>query len=79
MTSRELSLNDGWWRDGNFDVALTYTRIFSKSVEKMKGTGRIKYSVDDMRKMKEIFREQLGQIKRFQSVEEMQRVIYIPI
>ena len=46
---------------------------FRKSVEKVKGTGRIKYSVDDMRKMKEIFREQLRDLKRFESVEEMQR------
>ncbi|HCI29328.1 MAG TPA: alpha/beta hydrolase [Fervidobacterium sp.] len=46
---------------------------FRKSVESMKDTGKIKYSIGDMRKMKEIFREQLKELQKFETVEEMQK------
>jgi len=46
----------------------------------MKGTGRIKYSVDDMRKMKEIFREQLRTDKKISECRrDAKEMIYIPI
>lgn len=46
--------------------------FFRKSVEKLKFTGKIKHYIEDQKKMKEIFREELEIIKQFKSVEEIQ-------
>ncbi|MGQ9855249.1 MAG: alpha/beta hydrolase [Fervidobacterium sp.] len=45
---------------------------FRRSVEKLKAGGKIKHFIDDQKKFKEIFAQQLAELKRFRSVEEMQ-------
>ncbi|ABS60896.1 MULTISPECIES: alpha/beta hydrolase [Fervidobacterium] len=46
--------------------------FFRRSVEKLKETGKIKHFIEDQKKMKEIFEEQLKSLKSFKSVQEMQ-------
>jgi len=46
--------------------------FFRRSVEKLKSTGKIKHFIEDQKKMKEVFEEQLKVLKQFKSVEEMQ-------
>ncbi len=46
--------------------------FFRRSVERLKSTGKIKHFIEDQKKMKEVFEEQLKVLKQFKSVEEMQ-------
>lgn len=47
--------------------------FFRRSVEKLKSTGKIKHFIEDQKKMKEIFVKELELLKKFKSVEEMQK------
>ncbi|MEN3043503.1 MAG: alpha/beta hydrolase [Fervidobacterium sp.] len=47
--------------------------FFRRSVEKLKSTGKIKHFIEDQRRMKTLFEEQLEVLKQFKSVEEMQK------
>ncbi|MGB9613947.1 MAG: alpha/beta hydrolase, partial [Fervidobacterium sp.] len=46
--------------------------FFRRSVEKLKETGKIKHFIEDQKKMKEIFEQELGILHNFKSVKEMQ-------
>ncbi|MFN3691700.1 MAG: alpha/beta hydrolase, partial [Fervidobacterium sp.] len=47
--------------------------FFRRSVEKLKSTQKIKHFIEDQKKMKEIFVKELELLKKFKSVEEMQK------